>query len=525
MAWMADQLDSLYTDDNKKIFDNIVILTDRKSLDKNIKDELENFSHLKASKINIAKHSKDLANHLEKNRDIIVSTIHKFGYIQDKLEQDDSLKNRRIAFLIDEAHRSQDGKMALKMRQFFTNNGEATEELEKLDISNQVFIAFTATTTPKAVSYFGEPFDVYTEEEAIEEGYILDVAQNIISYETQYNLKLKQAIPDNEYPAGIVSKMLKNHAFNDLELIQYKSEIIIKNFLEHTVNSINGKGKAMVITSSRSAGLKYFNTINAILKDKGLEYGVLYAFSDYKDQDTNESIEERKINNLGTSLIEDLFNTDEYRTLVVANKFQTGFDQPLLSTMFLDKAVNGVNAVQTLSRLNRCHPEKDKEDILVLDFSNNTKEIFKAFNQHRTGSPYTEKEPDKKSLDDIYNKVIETSVFLPLDISNYVKAFIKAEHEAMDRKSKSDTLLSNIHQDYKAKFNKHYPEMEDRKQYIALLNRYKTLYYFIAQFFDLSKHLHEFIVFAESMASILIKTGKKSELTQLLKHIEGHLYK
>ncbi len=147
----------------------------------------------------------------------------------------------------------------------------------------------------------------------------------------------------------------------------------------------------MVVASSRPAGLKFYNTIKLILEKKELPYKVLFAFSDYDDPETNESIEEVKINDLGTTLIEDQFDTDEYRLLVVANKFQTGFDQPLLTAMFLDKAIKGVNAVQTISRLNRKHHDKEQDDILVVDFTNSTQNIFKAFNQHRQGSPYTEK--------------------------------------------------------------------------------------------------------------------------------------
>ncbi|MCP4161650.1 MAG: DEAD/DEAH box helicase family protein, partial [Deltaproteobacteria bacterium] len=221
IAWMSDLLDSLYTSDNKKVFDNIIILTDRKALDKNVKEDLEMFTHLH-SKINFAKKSKDLADFLEKDRDIIVSTIHKFAHIQEKLQNDEILKKRRVAFLIDEAHRSQDGKMALTMRQYFNDDTDTEDEdiesLEKLNINNQVFVAFTATTTPKTVSYFGEPFDVYSEEEAIAEGYILDVAQNIISYETLYNLKLKEEIPEKDFPIGTVSKALKTLAFMTIVL-------------------------------------------------------------------------------------------------------------------------------------------------------------------------------------------------------------------------------------------------------------------------------------------------------------------
>lgn len=536
IAWMADQLDSLYTDDNKKVFDNIVILTDRKSLDKNIRDDLDNFTHLK-SKIRFAKKSKQLADHLAKNRDIIVSTIHKFGYIQDKLQSQDELKNRNIAFLIDEAHRSQEGKMALKMRVFFTENDEQYEieedepentdevadKLKDLNISNQVFVAFTATTTPKTVNYFGEPFDVYSEEEAITEGYILDVAQNIISYNTLYNLQLKEAIPTNEYPAGVVAQALKNIAFNDQALIQYKSEVMIKLFLEHVVDSIEGKGKAMVVASSRPAGLIYFNTINTILSEKGLPHKVLFAFSDYIDNQGNP-VEEMKVNQLDTvhkgKLIEDVFDTDDYRILIVANKFQTGFDQPLLSSMFLDKPVNGVNAIQTVSRLNRKHDDKYQDDILVVDFTNNAENIFKAFNQHRKGTPFKEQEPSREGLDEVYQEIMDQQLFGDKQIEDYIALYQQAEEEARLRRSDMDARLSNIHQTYREQFQEMLPETDDRKAYVSLMRRYVKLYYFAAKFFQLEAHLHQFVVFAESMAAILIKQGKLSDLKQVLKHVE-----
>jgi len=526
MVWMADQLDSLYDDQDQKMFDNIIILTDRKSLDKNINDELKNFVHLK-TKVRIAKRSRDLANHLDKNRAIIVSTIHKFGYIQEKMQNSAELKSRKIAFLIDEAHRSQEGKMALNMRQFFTEDGEPTDDLQALNISNQVFVAFTATTTPKTVAYFGEPFDVYSEEEAIEEGYILDVAQNIIAYETMYNLKLKQAIPEKDYPAGVVAQALRNVAYTDEALIQYKSEVIVKLFLENVADSIEMRGKAMVVASSRPAGLMFFKTIKTIFEAKYLPYKVLFAFSDYTDEN-NQSIEEVKVNALDTlnigehkpALIEDVFDTDEYRILVVANKFQTGFDQPLLSAMFLDKAVNGVNAVQTVSRLNRMHVDKAQDDILVVDFTNNSDRIFKAFNQHRKGSPYEEKEPDVSSLVEVYQQVMDAHVFDAAEITAYVEAYGAAEKAARNRESELDASLSNINQEYKAKFNQTITDMDKRKAYVSLLNRYTKVYYFIAQFFELDNHLHEFVVFAEVMAGQLIKTGKTSELKLLMKHIE-----
>jgi type I restriction enzyme, R subunit len=540
IAWMADLLDSLYTAENDKVFDNIIILTDRRSLDKNVKDDLEKFTHL-GTKINFTKRSGDLASFLDKNRAIIVTTIHKFGHIQDKLKSGEELKNRKVAFLIDEAHRSQDGKLALKQRQYFNNQEQADfeegddteseieEKIKKLDTSNQVFVAFTATTTPKAVSFFGEPFDTYTEEEAIKEGYILDVAQNIISYETLYNLKFSNGyIPTQkdgkDFPSGVVSKALKTIAFNDDDLIQYKSEVIIKLFEEKVLDAANGKGKAMVVTSSRPAGLKYFKIIKTILQEKGANYKALFAFSDYTNPETNESIEEVKVNELDTlhnnKVIEDVFDLDDYRILIVANKFQTGFDQPLLSAMFLDKAVNGVNAIQTVSRLNRKHIDKEQDDILVVDFTNNSDKIFEAFNKHRKGSPYKEKEPDKDILPNLYKEIIDSEVFTESEIETYITAYMEAEEEARKRNSTADALLSNLNQDYRTIFKTKLPKIEDQKAFISLLSRFVNLYYFIAQFFVLELKVNNFIIFAEVMADLLIKKGKTSELKQLLKNIE-----
>jgi type I restriction enzyme R subunit len=530
IAWMADLLDSLYTEQSKKIFDQIIILTDRRSLDKNVKDDLEMFTHL-GNKINLTDRSGDLATYLEKDRDIIVTTIHKFSHIQEKLNDSERLRERKVAFLIDEAHRSQDGKLSLTMRKYFNSESvvdedrEDEEALKALDISNQVFVAFTATTTPKTVAFFGEPFDTYSEEEAIQEGYILDVAQNIISYETLYHLKPTDIIPaDKDWPSGIVSMALKSIAYNDESLIQYKSEVIVKLFEEKVAHTIGGKGKAMVVASSRLAGMKYFITIKTILEEKELPFKVLFAFSDYTDPDTNESIEEEDVNALrrlhGGKKIEEVFELDEYRILVVANKFQTGFDQPLLSAMFLDKVVNGVNAIQTVSRLNRKHPNKEQEDIMVVDFTNNSTNIFEAFNKHRKGTPYKEEEPNKEVLQQVYDQVFEAEVFSEREVDQYIQAYIKAEEEAKKRESTADAILSNLNQEYREQFRNNLPAIEDQKNFVGILRRYTKLYYFIAQFFELPSHLSAFIVFSEVMSNLLIKKGKTSELKQILKNID-----
>ena len=204
---------------------------------------------------------------------------------------------------------------------------------------------------------FGEPFDTYTEAEAIAEGYIVDVAASIISYKTLYHLHCRVVPkPDEEklYPKGMVSKALKNVAFQDDGLIQYKAEVMLRIFEENVKPLIGGRAKAMIVTSSRVAGLRYFEIIKEKLKERNADYKVLYAFSDFVHPQTNASISEHAMNELKDGEeIEDRFEGDDYRLMVVANKFQTGFDQPLLAGMFLDKPVMDRNAVQTVSRLNR----------------------------------------------------------------------------------------------------------------------------------------------------------------------------
>jgi type I restriction enzyme R subunit len=188
--------------------------------------------------------------------------------------------------------------------------------------------------------------------------------------------------------------------------------------------------------------------------------------------------------------------------------------------MFLDKVVNGINAIQTVSRLNRKYPDKEKSDILIVDFTNNISNIFEAFNKHRSGTPFKETEPKAELLQDVYAHIEQMNVFDPDEVETYTRAFISAEIDAKAGISTTDALLSGINQDYRELFKDRLPKPEDQKTYISLLQRYTKLYYFIAQFFKLEYYLHDFIVFAEAGSDMLLKRGKTSELTQLLKNVE-----
>ncbi len=523
ICWLADRLHSLYkTGTNEKIVNMIFILTDRKSLDKNIRDDLEYFSHL-AGVAAIAKSAEDLKRFICDTREqIIITTLQKFEYILDELQNNQELKSLRVAFLIDEAHRSQEGKMGAAIRVPFrdkdtpdqsdddTNPEEDINRIIRAHDLNQLFVAFTATPSLATVQLFGESFDTYSEAEAIAEGYILDVATGIISYKTLYNLKCAVVPkPDEEklYPKGVVSKALKNLAFQDEELIQYKAEVMLRIFEEQIKPLINGRAKAMIVTTSRVSGLRYF----AILKEKirersGCDYKVLYAFSDFVHPETNESITESAVNELNPGeLVEDLFEGEDYRLMVVANKFQTGFDQPLLTGMFLDKPIFDRNAVQTVSRLNRCHEEKDK--VVVVDFTNNAHAILKAFNTYRKGTPFEADEPDEKQCIRYYDKIIAQAVFTQED-ADKVNVLIEEN---------SDAALQYTINALRKIFNNKITDRELRKEFVYLLEKFVKSYHFLTCFFQYPETIGRFAVFAGYVGPQLIKRGAVSDLMKQIR--------
>jgi len=426
-----------------------------------------------------------------------------------------------VAFLIDEAHRSQEGQMGAAIRLPFRKEGEPDEEAPEEDLEeqiakvlrehdlNQLFVAFTATPAPATVSMFGKPFDTYTEAEAIAEGYIVDVAASIISYKTLYNLHCPVVPkPDEEkvYPKGVVSKALQNVAFQDDGLIQYKAEVMLRIFEKDVKPLIGGRAKAMIVTSSRVAGLRYFNIIKEKLKERGADYKVLYAFSDFVHPETNAAISEHAVNELQTGeLIEDRFEGDDYRIMVVANKFQTGFDQPLLAGMFLDKPVLDRNAVQTVSRLNRCH--HGKKDVVVVDFTNNAKQILKAFAKYRKGTPFEPEEPDKETCPKLHAEILAAGVFTQKDAADMLVLL----------KSGTDAQVQFQVNALRTRFQAKLTDWEDRKAFVYLLARFVKSYHFLTCFFTYSPQIQEFVTFAEWVGPQLIKAGTVSDLMKQIR--------
>ena len=524
ICWLADRLHSLFkADSNEKLVNLIFILTDRKTLDKNIRDDIENFTHLK-DLVGLARKSADLPRFLKERRSIIVTTQQKFEWVLEEIRKNEGLKKLRVAFLIDEAHRSQEGKMGVAIRVPFRNteapDADLPEEDEEEKIvkiihandRNQLFIAFTATPAPATVTLFGQPFDIYSEAEAIAEGYIVDVAASIISYKTLYHLHCPVVPkPDEEklYPVGVVAKALKNMAFKDDGLIQYKAEVMLRIFEESVMPLINGRAKAMIVASSRVAGLRYFEIIKEKLRERDADYKVLFAFSDFVHPETNAAVSEHAVNELKTGEpIEDRFEGEDYRLMVVANKFQTGFNQPLLAGMFLDKPVMDRNAVQTVSRLNRCCD--GKSEIIVVDFTNNAKAILKAFAKYRKGSPFEPGDPDEMQCTKLYQEILITGVFTQKDAHEIV-ALLANETDA--RVQFTVNALRNRFQD-------RIPSLEQRKNFVYLMARFVKSFHFLTCFFTYTDEIKEFAAFAAYVGPQLIKQGSVSELMKQIRQTE-----
>lgn len=409
IAWTAYRLASLHNDENEPIFTSVVIVTDRRNLDAQLQETVMGFDHTLGSVCTIGenKNSKDLRDALNVGKRIIVTTLQKFPVIYEEV---DDTKDKRFAIIVDEAHSSQTGSSAMKLKAALADTSDALKEYaelegkaedEVLDMNDRLvremishgkhknlsFFAFTATPKGPTLEMFGtehsdgsyHPFHIYSMRQAIEEGFILDVLQNYTTYKTCYQIaKNVEGNPDvpQSKALKVIRKYEELHPYN----IQQKSAIIVETFRNVTKKKIKGQGKMMVVTSSRLAAVRYYHEIKRYLEANGYDdVEILAAFSGViKDPDDVEGTEwtETKLNGVSEAQTKQEFH-DNGNILIVAEKYQTGFDEPLLHTMIVDKKLRGVKAVQTLSRLNRIHP--DKEDTFIIDFINTKEDILKAF--------------------------------------------------------------------------------------------------------------------------------------------------
>jgi type I restriction enzyme, R subunit len=441
ISWLAHQLVGLMDNSNVNIvFDTVIVVTDRRVLDAQIRNNIKQFEQVKGVVEAITEGSKQLKTALEEGKKIIITTIQKFPYIVDEIEE---LPAKRFAIVIDEAHSSQSGNAAGKMNMALEdkavydieNEEEETDEDKIVEIikgrkmlANASYFAFTATPKNKTLELFGEKYNdngkekfrayhVYSMKQAIEEVFILDVLQNYTTYQSFYGL-YKRIEDDPQFDKTKAQKKLKIYVESHIQAIEKKTALMINHFMESVIKrkKINGLAKAMLVTSSRSNAVKYKAAFDTYLANTGNPFKAIVAFSG----DINGATE-ASLNHFSSASIPDEFKKSEYRFLIVANKFQTGFDQPLLHTMYVDKKLGGVNAVQTLSRLNRT--TSGKTDTFVLDFANTSEEIKKSF------EPYYEttilgEATDPNKLFDLQSALDAFQVYTPEQVQAFSEKII-----------------------------------------------------------------------------------------------------
>ncbi|MCG3127353.1 MAG: hypothetical protein CHACPFDD_02212 [Phycisphaerae bacterium] len=412
IAWLAHQLIGLERG-STPIFDSVIVVTDRRVLDKQIKDTIKQFAQVSAT-VGHAEHSGDLRKFLTAGKKIIISTVQKFPFILDEIGSEH--RGRQFAIIVDEAHSSQGGRTAAQMNIALSADGEEGEEETVEDqinrimearkmLANASYFAFTATPKNKTLEIFGEPypegektkhrpFHSYTMKQAIQEGFILDVLKSYTPVDSYYRL-LKTVPDDPEFDTKRAKKKLRHYVESHQHAIREKAEIMVDHFHDHVLarRKVGGQARAMVVTSGIERAIQYYHAVRDYLRERRSPHQAIVAFSGEHEYG-GQKVTEASLNGFPSSQIEKKFQDDPYRFLIVADKFQTGYDEPLLHTMYVDKQLSGIKAVQTLSRLNRAHPKK--HDTFVLDFMNDVDTIQMAFaDYYRTTVLSEETDPNK----------------------------------------------------------------------------------------------------------------------------------
>ena len=451
IAWLAHQLIGLRKD-GAEVFDSIIVVTDRRILDKQIRDTIRQFAQVGAT-VGHAEHSGDLRKFIESGKKIIISTVQKFPFILDEIG--DEQRGRRFAIIIDEAHSSQGGKTSAAVSGALSVEGaekedETTEdkinrimESRKL-LSNASYFAFTATPKNKTLEIFGDahgadgqsrrrPFHSYTMKQAIQEGFILDVLRHYTPVKSYYKL-IKKIEDDPEFDSKRARKKLRRYVESHDHAIRLKAEIMVDHFHEQvlSLNKIGGQARAMVVTSGIERAVQYYHAIRQYLLERKSPHRAIVAFSGEHEYggDGGVKVSEASLNGFPSGRIADEIQQDPYRFLICADKFQTGYDEPLLHTMYVDKILSGIKAVQTLSRLNRAHPKK--HDVFVLDFMNEADTIQEAFaDYYRTTILSEETDPNK--LHDLKAVLDNYQVYAGTEIDRFVTLYLDgADRDQLD---------------------------------------------------------------------------------------------
>ncbi len=548
IAWTAYRLASLHDDDNKSIFSSVIVVTDRTVLDAQLQETISGFDHTLGSVETIGedKNSKDLRDAINNGARIIVTTLQKFPVIYQEV---DNVSGRNFAIIVDEAHSSQTGSSAMKLkaaladteealREYAEIEGKAEDEIDRNDKlvqemithgrhPNLSFFAFTATPKAATLEMFGipypdgsfHPFHIYSMRQAIEEGFILDVLQNYMTYDTCFKIA-KNTEENPELPESRATKVIKKyeklHPYN----ISQKSQIIVETFRETTRYKIGGRGKMMVVTDSRLAAIRYFKEIKRYIEEQNYtDMDVLTAFSgtvvDGEEDYTESSLNIRKDgSHISESQTKAEFH-DNFNVLVVAEKYQTGFDEPLLHTMIVDKKLKNVKAVQTLSRLNRTCP--GKVDTFVLDFANKKEDILDAFQPF-----YQETSLEQEvNVDLIYQterELLDYAIYNENDILAFINIWNKPGRQDATAMGKMTSVLKPVADRYNLK------NPEERYQFRRLCRKLIRWYSYLTQvvrMFD--KDMHKEYLFLSYLIDLL--PAEKEEPVDLDGKLKLEYYK
>ena len=515
IAWLAHRLASLHDEHDEKVFHSVVVVTDRRVLDQQLQATIYQFEHKTGVVEKIDEDTQQLAQALSQGTPIVITTIQKFPFISQALstleKKGSGVKidtaGKRFAVIVDEAHSSQSGETATALKGMLNKEGiEATiaaqlSDEEDDDLSDETkkeilrdalkrarqpnlsFFAFTATPKFKTKAVFDEPgpsgaspFHEYTMRQAIEEGFILDVLQNYTTYERFFGL-VKQVEDDPDVPRREATKVLTRYLQLHPVNIEQVVSVIVEHFSLNVMHELGGRAKAMVVTGSRLAAVKYKLAFDRYIEEQGYS-GIrsLVAFSGTVEDpdDPGSSYTEVGMNDgLSESELPETFERDDYRVLLVAEKYQTGFDQPLLQTMYVVKRLAGVQAVQTLSRLNRIAPGKSRT--FVLDFANEEDDIYKSFKPYYETTPVGEN-ADPHRLSELQHRLLEWAIFTPADVSAFAEVWYRGrrDHSATDHRVMNAVLDAVVQ-----RFQKR--EEEEREKFRGQLKAYRNLYAFLSQ--------------------------------------------
>ena len=503
IAWLAHQLIGLQKDD-KRVFDSIIVVTDRRLLDRQIRDTIKQFAQVGAT-VGHAESSADLRTLIESGKKIIISTVQKFPFILDEIGSQHH--NRRFAIIVDEAHSSQGGRTSAAVNIALSeagagNSDETTEDsinrimAARKFLRNASYFAFTATPKNKTLEMFGEaydengrtkhrPFHSYTMKQAIQEGFILDVLGSYTSFESFYKL-IKKIEDDPEFDSKRARKKLHHYVEGHDHAIRLKAEIMVDHFHEQVLahNKIGGEARAMVVTGSIERAVQYYDAIRQYLSERKRPYQAIVAFSGEHEYG-GASVTEASVNGFPSGQIAAKIQQDPYRILVCAEKFQTGYDEPLMHTMYVDKNLSGIKAVQTLSRLNRAHPKK--HDVFVLDFMNDADTIQEAFSDYYQTTVLSE-ETDPNKLHDLKAALDGYQIYSGTEIDRFVKLFLDSAE-----RDKLDPILDSCVASYKKELDED-GQVDFKGKAKAFLRTYgflsAVLPYSIAEWEKLSIYLH-----------------------------------